>query len=1040
MSNWKSGAAVVLVAGLLAVWMIGNNSRVQRVNAQVPRFAPIHGYVAAELSPQGAAGEKTNLAARVFPLAINLPDIDVVAKNIRTGAVSNKVTTNPAGYFQTPALAPGEYQICVSGPGYVSGCDPRNVTVLGSTQVLDHVVPIQPTPHALFGTVYLADKVTPCFWFRPAFDTHAVFSARVALVDSGGNVVAGPVKGNSVGQYVLPESAKPGSYTVRATCEKGEGFDAINLGSISQLQNIIIKNNAPRIVSMDLSKGGVGVRRADPGDTLRATVVATDLDGDTLHYRWIDDSGRSLGLPDSPAVDWPLINGRALNTLRVQVSDGKGGFAVAERSLRAGPDEILFAGTVYNRQNRAPVAQAQVSLNNVAVQTNAAGNFQVSVPDAPRFVLNANKIGFALTSRVYYGRNTGLEIPLDPAKKVTVNGSKGGPVTFPQDECAARCKTQLPLSLTFEPGSLVDAEGKPYTGTATVEGFQYDTSLPNPIPGDQGATAQGKTVRLVTFGAFYLQPRDTLGHPLKMAPNKKVKISMPIEPALLAKAPATVPFFTYNEATGMWTDNGTLTRSGGRYIGTITHFSAFNADTLGGGSSCVKLILDPASFTLPVALDAYYVDPANGTFNHNGTQATDNPVGIERMRPNVNFTLEVHDANSNALLTTVTLNSGPALDINQFPDGLVSDPQFNACNGPFTIYNNIPTGPTYLLPITGGSITDNSVTYQASTNANPGGNRNTFTGWLAQNGFPDANDAHAIYFNNGDLKFGRDMHCRVTNAGITACYVSNFGNVGTDDSASALNDARNGVTPVATVAMEYDPNAANGENVQFWAYLGNNSYLPKPTLDGQGGKPMPDLCLACHGGYFDGTKAANAVFLPFDLDSFRYDAQGDPTNAGANHVAVQEQFRRLNALVLATNPDALTGDTTNTPFAHLMNMWYPGGVQNAGQTFTFGTGSAQIGTFGGHTALYDNVVKVGCRTCHITQGNNLDWTSYNQMKTGLFSGSIPTHACGSSSPATHTTYNFSMPHGEVPFKLFWQTNLGATLDSELSFAAGCPNQ
>jgi hypothetical protein len=805
-------------------------------------------------------------------------------------------------------------------------------------------------------------------------------------------------------------------------------------------QDIVIKNNAPQIVSFNMSKAGVGVRRAAPGDVLQVSVEATDLDGDTLHYKWTDDSGRSLGLPDSPTVDWPLLNTRSLNTLRVQVSDGKGGFAVTERSLRAGPDQVLFGGTVVNRQNNAPINQAVVTVNNVAVHTDSAGRFQVAVPDAPRFVLNASKIGFALTSRAYYGRDTSLQIPLDPVKKATVNAATGGQVNFPPDECERRCKIRPPISLTFEPGSLVDKSGKPYTGIATIEGFQYDTSLPNPIPGDQGATSQGATVRLVTFGSFYLQPFNTLGQPLQMAPNKGVKVSMPIEPALLAKAPASIPFFIYDEKTGMWNDHGTMTRSGDRYVGTVRHFSAFNADTKFGGSSCVKVILDPATFTLPVLLDAYYVDPSSGAFYHNGTPATDNPVGVERMTPNVNFTLEVHDANTNALLKSVTLNSGPPLDPAQFPDGLVNDPNFDACNGPVTIYNSgVPTGPTYLLPVTGGSIVDNSGAYQAATNANPGGNRNTFTLWKQQNGFPDANDAHAIYFNNGDLKFGRDMHCRQTNAnGAVACYVSNFGIVGTDDSVTALSDARSGATPVATVAMEYDP-TATGHEVQFWAYKGDDTYLAKPALDGQGAKPMPDLCLSCHGGYFDTATntAGSAVFLPFDLDSFLYDAQGDPHNGGANHVAVQEQFRKLNAFVLSIHPDTLTGDTTNQPFTSLMNMWYPGGVNNSGQLFQFGTGSAQQGGFGAHGPLYDNVVKVVCRTCHIARSSFDDWTSFSQMN-GVKT-LIKSYACGSATPAGHTTQNFAMPHGEVPFKSYWLNSLSSTLDSELTLG-GCSNQ
>jgi hypothetical protein len=84
-----------------------------------------------------------------------------------------------------------------------------------------------------------------------------------------------------------------------------------------------------------------------------------------------------------------------------------------------------------------------------------------------------------------------------------------------------------------------------------------------------------------------------------------------------------------------------------------------------------------------------------------------------------------------------------------------------------TIYQNssVPTGDlTYLMPIFSGTgeFQDNSVAYQNATNAGTGGTKATFSGWLSANGFTGT-EPQAIYFNNGDLKFGRNMHCRVTN-------------------------------------------------------------------------------------------------------------------------------------------------------------------------------------------------------------------------------------------------------------------------------------
>jgi hypothetical protein len=47
------------------------------------------------------------------------------------------------------------------------------------------------------------------------------------------------------------------------------------------------------------------------------------------------------------------------------------------------------------------------------------------------------------------------------------------------------------------------------------------------------------------------------------------------------------------------------------------------------------------------------------------------------------------------------------------------------------------------MPITGGSILDNSVAYRTATDADPGGSRDTFDHWKTANEFPGS-DASAI--------------------------------------------------------------------------------------------------------------------------------------------------------------------------------------------------------------------------------------------------------------------------------------------------------
>jgi hypothetical protein len=1027
--------------------------------AQTPFPGAIHGYVAAVVAP-------TDRVAPAASSAIYVPDIQVIARNLESHVDSAPVVTNAQGYFRTPVVQPGRYQVCVSGRGFVASCLNTIIEVSRSVVTLGEFVPIRPDGAAIVGTAMLSDHRTPCFFFRPSFSQLAL-TAKASLLTADNKLVAGPVKGNSSGQYVLPVPSGVAGTKLRVECDSSVAETSIALRQPLTAQNATIAAGVPRILGFDFSKGNVGIRRADPGDSVTVSVLAEDPDGYPLHYSWADDSGRKLALPDAPTVQWPLLNAHTLNTLHVYVSNTKGGIATFARSLQSGPDQIFFSGRVFNRQTEAGVAGATVKLNGVAATADPSGNFRVAVKDAPKFVLNVTHPGYALASLVLTNHVVGIQVPLDAVQVAAVSATAGTTIRVQSGAgCNCQCeqnsgdtktdntdrcvpaKTGI-LSLGFQADSFVSGNGAAYTGPVSVETFQYDLTRPNPIPGDFGAVYQGKQVRLGTFGAFHLLPRDAQGQPLAMAPGKHASVSLPIQPGQRAAAPATIPLFHYDEDTGQWIEDGTLTRTGDAYVGVVTHFSVFNADTVFPGGACVKVLL--SGFTMPVALDASYYDPSVGSFHHNGTSTSDTTIGVERMKPNQSFTLTITDSSTPTPVTvSVPLFSGPGLDPVQFPSGYDSDTvNFSHCNGPVQIANSQlpPTTPYFLGPVFGGTIVDNSAKYQAATDAQTGGTRDTLDHWKAANGFstngtPAPGEASALYFNNGDLKFGRDMHCRVTNntPGAIACYVSNFGNVGTDDAPSALTDAENyeasnqsSPNPIATVTMEYDP-TAGGSAVQFWAYKGDGSYLPQAQLDSQGPKPLPDICLACHQGTYSGTpgsKVSGAAFLAFDLDSF-LDDTGTPFPSSVKvTAAVQQQFHQLNNIVAATNPPPGIGE--------LQQLWYTSTTPSV--PFTFNQGAAQLpgqpflvqpGNIH-HEPLYDSVVKVVCRTCHVALPGR-EWNAYAQMygTNGSEAGFIQSLVCAPT---------LIMPHAEVPWQRFWQQNMAATLASELAFQPpGCPPQ
>jgi hypothetical protein len=1016
---------------------------------------PIHGYVVGVINVDF-------LPPNTKSSEIPVPDIAVAAINTQTGELSRVTETDPYGYFRTPALKPGTYNICVSGTGYIGGCDPQVVTIGDYVHVMDHPVRIITRRQAVIGTVTLADKKTPCFWYDPSFDANFTMTAKVTLSDANGIVLAGPVRGNHLGEYLVPlERATSNVLKVSVACEAAQSSKQFSITDRSSIIDFVMSNSAPTANLLEAAKAGVGVRRASPGDALIVTVPANDVDHDTLHFRWVDDSGSAASFPDAASVTWSAPAATGPHSLRVLVSDGHGGYAVSRTTMNVGPDEFLFSGTAVNRVTNAPVAAASVFLNGATTTTDAKGHFQIKVPDHGRFVLNLSKLGFALASQIFYARATDVQIPMDPVQIVTIDGKNGGtgsievigckPLAPKFDTDVSMTFTPNPkrceklnigtLSLTFPPNALTTAGGTPFAGPASVEAFQFDLSQANAIPGDLSAKFQGEDVRMQTFGAFHLLPRDPAGNPLKLASGKTVDVSMPIHPLALASAPNTIPFFSYDEPTGLWVQEGDLHKAGSDYVGKITHFSEFNADSTFGSSSCMKVQLDQnfGGFPSAVILNASYDNPQVGNFNHPNTLISDtqNPIVLERLVPNEDFHLQVADATSHAVLQNVLLNSGPP-DAVPFP---VPFP-YDGCK-PAVVFNNGSIPPTSNHFLISATTQDNSADYQSKTTTGIYASRDTLPNWLTANGFGgNAIETHATYFNNGDLKFGRDMHCRnVSSAGTgfsqdwIACYVTNYGSVGVDfahQPSNPVTDAYNHQNQVATVAMEYHPDQT--DQVQFWAYNAMNAYLAHPALDVEGGKPMPDICMACHQGSYlgPGTFVHGATFLPFDIDSFLGD-DGNPLQSTLGQGAprpTQEDFRQLNQF-------ALVASNTNTAIQELMNLWYkdgghPNGVQDAGATYHFNQGAAQLvnNNFPSHPALYDDVVKVVCRTCHVARDpdpmNGDTWSYEAQMtRQNVF---ITLLACGPGNTSPHHT----MPHAQVPYKRFWTDNLETTLGSELS--------
>jgi len=297
----------------------------------------------------------------------------------------------------------------------------------------------------------------------------------------------------------------------------------------------------------------------------------------------------------------------------------------------------------------------------------------------------------------------------------------------------------------------------------------------------------------------------------------------------------------------------------------------------------------------------------------------------------------------------------------------------------------------------------------------PNSTKRTLDQWLDANcfdhtaadygtGAAGANGAHAVYTNNFDLGFGRDMYfikCaadhtdasgNVAHAGDMASVVINYPSL----EQTALKQS-----PIIAVAMEYsaDPGSNGPRYTKFYVFApnvrdGGYTRVSSANFDKRGQKYVPGACLSCHGGKVTDATFANsgdvdASFMPWDLDALLY-SDTDPSFlgnlvSGANYTrkAQEPNLQKLNALAWQTwqipEPIPINGtgtcaavtdpgcvDRYAAPIA-LVTQWYGGDPAAASAHPYDDSKTPDAWVINGQAApndLYHQAFAHQCRSCH----------------------------------------------------------------------------
>ncbi|HMJ48512.1 MAG TPA: carboxypeptidase-like regulatory domain-containing protein [Ferruginibacter sp.] len=253
-------------------------------------------------------------------------------------------------------------------------------------------------------------------------------------------------------------------------------------------------------------------------------------------------------------------------------------------------------------ENNAAVMGATVQFGTSTISTDKYGYFEAKNVQVVKnaAVVTVIKPGYFKGIKTYIGaegKAAFLRIKLIPKVTAgTLNGNSGGVVSMANG-----------LSITFPANSVVNASSNAaYSGTVNVAAYWLDptaTDLNNTMPGDlRGINTSGNLQLLTTYGMAAVELTGSGGELLQIAPGKKATLSLDIPASLLSSAPASIPLWYFDEAKGLWKEEGSATKTGNKYTGEVSHFSFWNYDVPGNYVLFDCTLKDVAGNPIPFAL------------------------------------------------------------------------------------------------------------------------------------------------------------------------------------------------------------------------------------------------------------------------------------------------------------------------------------------------------------------------------------------------------------------------------------------------------
>ena len=237
----------------------------------------------------------------------------------------------------------------------------------------------------------------------------------------------------------------------------------------------------------------------------------------------------------------------------------------------------MMTGRAVDSATGLGVAGVRVSAGTLSATTDATGAFALSGVVAAERVTVVFSVDThaeaARIAKVSAAATTDVQarlVRVGVTREVDI--AAGGSVTM----------AGTPAQVDLPSGGVQRADGSVPTGNMRVRMTPIDPASDTAVmPGDFSTVVNGTAAPIESFGALNVTLSDSSGAALNLRTGQSATVRIPVA-SRDTTPPSTIPLFYFNTASGRWVQEGTATLTGSGtssyYLGTVTHFSTWNAD------------------------------------------------------------------------------------------------------------------------------------------------------------------------------------------------------------------------------------------------------------------------------------------------------------------------------------------------------------------------------------------------------------------------------------------------------------------------------